>query len=135
LRKARNKNTDSAIKFIYSSDETLAAEGKYTAIFCLSVLCRWEDTKDLADCSDVYPFWRFDETVSFLSEQLEENGILVIYNSNFRFEDTAVSGGFEILSTPAMSDSGFVHKFDSYNKRIYLHHRHCIYRKKATAKP
>jgi hypothetical protein len=130
LRKARRANRDARIKFIYSTDENLKAEGKYAAIFCLSVLCRWEDTMDLEDCSDIYPFERFDKIVSSLAQQVAQNGLLVIYNSNFRFEEATAFSDFEIVSTPSVLNSGFVHKFDSDNKRLYADHQPCIYRKK-----
>ncbi|MBT1696490.1 methyltransferase domain-containing protein [Fulvivirgaceae bacterium PWU4] len=129
LKKASDKNTDPWIKFILSNDANLAAEGKYHAIFCLSVLCRWEDTKDVENCEAIYPFEKFEKTVSSLTNLLAPNGILVIYNSNFRFEDSEISSQFEIVSTPSVKNSGFVHKFDASNRKVHQQHKHCIYRK------
>ncbi len=130
LKEAREKNSDSKIKFLLSTDENIMREGKYTAIFCLSVLCRWENTKDKEDCSQIYPFVKYQEAVLKLVDQLENGGLLIIYNSNFRFEDTRAFSRFEIVPTPDVAESGFVHKFDSNNKRILAPHIHCIYRKK-----
>lgn len=131
LKKAASKNKCKDIKFKYSTSEIIAHHGKYHLIFGLSVLCRWEDTKDLDNCGDIYPFKKFSETVEMLATQLKPGGLLIVYNSNFRFEDTSAFADFEIVPTPSVRDSGFVHKFDSFNNRIREEHKHCIYRKKA----
>lgn len=131
LGKARRRNQlPEVIKFIESNSENLTREGKYDAIFCMSVLCRWEETKDLENCGEIYPFEKFDNTINMLCDLLNVNGILVLYNSNFRFEDTAIAQNFEIVSTPLVADSGFVHKFDRSNNRIRIEHANCIFRKK-----
>jgi len=130
LEKAEKKNSSNRIKFIYSSPENLLAMGPFHAIFCLSVLCRWEDTKDLSNCEKIYPFIKFNETVEQLKELLQPRGILVIYNSNFCFEDTSSFSEFEALNTPSITNSGFVHKFDRNNFRFMGDHRTCIYRKR-----
>jgi hypothetical protein len=129
LRKAKSKNADPNIEFLLSTPENVSANGNYDVIFCLSVLCRWEDTKDLRNCERIYPFKKFEESVIDLCENLKPGGLLVIYNSNFRFEETSVANAFQILETPAIQDSGFVHKFDRNNNRVNSTHASCIYRK------
>ncbi|GIL22501.1 MAG: hypothetical protein BroJett042_10140 [Bacteroidota bacterium] len=129
LRKARKGNKDVNIHFLISNTHTISVNGKYNIIFLLSVLCRWEDTRDLENCEKVYPFKKFEETVGSLVSQLLTGGLLVIYNSNFRFEDSKYFKDFEIMETPTVADSGFVTKFDSENKRISSLHRTCIYRR------
>jgi hypothetical protein len=128
LSRAAWRNRHSNIAFIYSSTENLRAHSPYHLIFCMSVLCRWEDTKDLDNCGHIYPFEKFDETVTELASLLAVGGVLVIYNSNFMFEDTETSGSFEVIPAP-VSDSGFVHKFNRHNSRVNEIHRNCIYRK------
>ena len=81
LRKAVSKSTSNDIQFLFSTPKTIGANGHYDLIFCLSVLCRWEDTKDLANCEKVYSFKKFTETVGFLAGQLLTGGLLIIYNS------------------------------------------------------
>jgi len=129
LRKASRKNNDARIKFLFSSTENIEKEGKYDLIFCLSVLCRWEDTKNVTNCERIYPFQKFEASVKELSNQLLEGGLLVIYNSNFRFEDTTIFGDYEIVKTPSVEDSGFVNKFDANNNLLTDIHTTCIYRK------
>jgi len=130
LRKAQSNNDDPNIEFFTSNETNIKTSGPYHAIFCLSVLCRWEDTKFLQNCVNVYPFSKYEASIAFLTSQIEEGGLLIIYNSNFRFEDSRVFGEFEIIDIPSFSDSGFVVKFDSFNNRTETLHRHCIYRKK-----
>jgi len=133
LTKAEKKNTDSKIKFIYSAEENIRSQGPYHLIFCLSVLCRWEDTKNLENCEKVYPFQKFQETINMLSENLLPGGIFVIYNSNYPFEDTDlfINAAFETVNTPAIVNSGFVTKFNRLGNRVLGTHASCIYRKRA----
>lgn len=102
---------------------------KYDIIFCMSVLCSWPDTRDLESCEDVYPFVRFDEVVREMDALLNENGILIIYNSNFRFTDTETSKKYHPIEIPGYMDSGFVHKFDNTNKRVDSHYPYSVFRK------
>lgn len=129
LRKANRKNKHEKIRFLFSTPETIMQNGKYDVIFCLSVLCRWEDTKDLENCGHIYPFSKFSQTISMLAQQVKSGGLLVVYNSNFNFEDTDAFKDFVIVPTPSVHDSGFVHRFDSHNNRITSIHKHCVYQK------
>jgi hypothetical protein len=130
LKQAIKKNTFDDVKFILSNQENLSREGKYHVIFCLSVLCRWDDTRFVTNCEAIYPFKKFEETVVQLSKMLVQNGYLIIYNSNFRLEDTVLANDFEIKPTPSLPDSGFVYKFDRNNNLLDGSHVHCIYQKK-----
>jgi hypothetical protein len=129
LRTAAKKNINNDVKFILSTEENLIKEGKYHMIFCLSVLCRWDDTKYVSNCKNIYPFEKFQETLVMLSEMLVPGGYLIIYNSNFRLEDTVLVKNFIIKPTPSVTTSGFVYKFDSNNNRLDENHSNCIYQK------
>jgi chemotaxis methyl-accepting protein methylase len=130
LRKAIKSNTHGkSIHYHYSTPENIVKHGKYDVIFALSVLCRWEDTKDMENCENVYSFEKFSETVNLLVSQLRPGGLFIVYNSNFRFEDDPAFKNFSIVPTPLVENSGFVHKFDSHNNRIREVHKHCVYRK------
>lgn len=131
IKTATRKNKSPNIKFLFSTPEIIHEEGKYDLIFCLSVLCRWEDTKFVENCEKIYPFSKFEATVEMLAKELAVGGLMVVYNSNFRFEDTQVfaTDNFEIVSTPRVIDSGFVFKFDKNCNRLKELHAHCIYRK------
>lgn len=129
LNKASVQNGGPGISYLLSSPENIGNAGPFNLIFCLSVLCRWEETKDITNCEKIYSFSKFESTLRVLNDNLAVGGILVVYNSNFRFEDTVISRLFEILPTPSVACSGFVHKFDNRNNRLYEPHTNCIYRK------
>lgn len=119
LKIARHRFSSPRLHFIPSTVSDLAAHAPYDIVFCLSVLCRWEDTRDVEDCSSIYPFEKFSMAIAQLDSFLTPGGLLVIYNSNFRFEDTEtyVRSAYKPVPTPAVPDSGFVHKFDRQNRR------------------
>ena len=129
LRIANRKNYDPAIHFIYSTRESLVTNGPYDIIFAMSVLCRWEDTKNLQNCEKVYPFAKFDNTVNLLYSLLNKNGFLVVYNANFRIEESSLHKKLTIIETPDIKDSGFVYKFDRSNNRVLSPHKTVIYKK------
>ncbi len=130
LRKALRANTDDRIAFMHSDKTNIANQGPYNIIFCLSVLCRWGDTEFVDNCEDIYPFAKYHETVVLLADNLKSGGLLVIYNSNFRFEDSSAFKDFETMVTPLLPDSGFVHKFNTSNVKIQEAHSAIVYRKK-----
>lgn len=130
VKQATKKNRFSDIEFFVSSPELIKKKGPYDIIFCLSVLCRWEDTLGLKNCENVYPFTKYNATVEMLTQQVKTGGLLVIYNSNFRFEETIAFENFEIVETPSIENSGFVTKFGKDNNVIHDVHHPCIYKKR-----
>lgn len=131
LKIAQQRFSSPRLLFVHSDPSVLALHAPFDVIFALSVLCRWEETRDVEDCSAIYPFEKFESGVDLLDRLLTPGGLLVIYNSNFRFEDssTFVRSHYTTVPSPAVADSGFVHKFDKMNRRVREDHRTCIYRK------
>lgn len=131
LKIARKKFSSPRLLFVPSEESHLRRHAPFDIIFALSVLCRWEETQDVEDSSDIYPFEKFESAVELLNHLLTPGGLLVMYNSNFRFEDSQTFAAFkyEVVPSPDVTDSGFVHKFDRRNKRVRETHRGCIYRK------
>lgn len=80
-----------------------AGPQRYDAIFCLSVL-RHGDLARLVpqNCAAILPFRRFAETIEALDASLLPGGILYLWGSNFRFEDTAQAGRYEAVAVPDM---------------------------------
>jgi hypothetical protein len=112
------RNSDTAIRFLPPTKRLLMDQGPYEAIFAMSVLCRWPDTQLVNDCSRIYPFGRFIETVALLDDLLIPGGLLVLYNANFRFTDTSVAQHFESIAAPEGVDHGFVHLFSATNRKL-----------------
>jgi hypothetical protein len=99
--------------------------GSYDIILAMSVLCRWPETENIFDCTGIYEYGQFDAQIKILDGLLKKNGILVVYNANFKFTDTDVSKKYEALKIPDCDESGFVSKFSKGNK--YLEDQKYIY--------
>ena len=128
LKKAIKRNSDSKTQFVISEVDLLKSKGPFDIIFAMSVLCRWEDTKDLENCASVYPFSKFESTINDLYSILKHDGLLIVYNANFIIEETNVSKFLMPLDLNDISESGFVHKFDKTNNRNLEIHNTVVYR-------
>jgi SAM-dependent methyltransferase len=127
---AKNAHAGGKILFDLSNAETLAKYGPYDCIFAMSVLCRWPESENLADISELYRFEEFETAVGELDKATKVGGILTIYNSNFNFLDTTMSSRYEVVPVMDMDSNGFVHRFDRHNKRILNYtSSDCVYRK------
>lgn len=102
---------------------------KFDIIFCMSVLCRWPETQTINDCSDIYKFEQFEDVVNEIDKHLNENGLLIIFNSNFIFEDVEISKNYESIFS---SNDAQVHKFSKENKKINTNYKKCVFRKSIT---
>lgn len=130
IRACEERNQDPRIRFEVSEVNLRRAQPTYDAVFAMSVLCRWPQTKEIDSSAEVYPFEKFDETVRRLDSLVRPNGLLVIYNANFRFSDTAISQHYEPLRVPGLADSGFVRLFSKGNRRLPEQvYPFCVFRK------
>lgn len=131
LKKARKNNSMEGIEYLVSSESKLISRGLYDIIFAMSVLCRWEDTKNVDSIENIYPFNKFNESIKLLFSLLKPGGFLVVYNANFLVEDSEVASFLEPIKLDEIKDSGFVHKFNKQNKKISPKHTTVFYRKNA----
>jgi 2-polyprenyl-3-methyl-5-hydroxy-6-metoxy-1,4-benzoquinol methylase len=118
LAACRAANSDPEIHFIQSSNEQLQEHAPYDVIFAMSVLCRWPETQNIRDASAVYPVTVFDEVCRDLDALLAPGGLLVLYNTNFRFADSPLASNYRVLKDARVPESGFVHKFDRQNRKL-----------------
>jgi len=131
LKKAKSEYGNSKRLNFMNSDEFEGQKGKkFDIIFCMSVLCRWEDTKDISNCNDVYPFEVFQNLLKDLDKRLNQGGMFVIYNSNYCFSNTNLFENYEVVSSP-IKDSGFVHKYNADGQRNYEVNSNIFFKKKA----
>lgn len=95
-----------------------ALPGVYDAVFCLSVLRHgYLEAARPLDCGSILPFARFAETVAKLDYALRPGGLMFIWGSNFRFEDSAVSVRYQPVVVPAaLPHAGVVYGAD--NQRL-----------------
>jgi hypothetical protein len=118
IRKAVKTVKEEGIAF-FAELENVKKRGNYDIIFSMSVLCRWPETENIFDCSGIYEYEQFNREVEIMDGLLKINGILIVYNANFRFTDTEVSKKYEPLKIPNYDCSGFVPKFSKTNKFLY----------------
>ncbi len=114
------------ISFIYSADICSATE-KYDMIFCMSVLCKWLLTVYKKNISDIYEFSTFQGIVGELHNFLQINGLMIIYNSNYRFSDTSIYHKYKVLCDQRICESGFVNKFDRNGNLLNEKYQDCIF--------
>jgi SAM-dependent methyltransferase len=93
-------------------------ETKYDCIFAMSVFCRWEDTEYTDNCAKIYSFDEFEHGLRILDSKLKVDGVLVIYNSNFCLEHSSIGAKYRHIPHKE-AESGFVHKFNKNNEKIY----------------
>ena len=100
-------NVSDRVFFFNSEQRPLDSLGAYDIIFADSVLCRNPWNRHIS-----YPFSLFEQTTRQLDQVLNAGGILVMINTNYRFQDTSVAhayreahvekcGNFVPLFTPA----------------------------------
>lgn len=123
IAKAKNPNE----KTTY--DTSAESHGGFDFIFCMTVLCSYPKTLGLKNCEKVYPFSKFEETVLSLVGKLNEGGVIVICNSNFRFSDVSCAPSFEQISVESKKSIINVPKFDKQNNICEEDYPFCIFKK------
>ncbi len=134
IEQAQANNSDpERLTFALSSETVLQEFGPFDFIFAMSVLCRWPESEDVEDISDLMPFVQFERYVRNLDTHLAVGGRLVLYNTSFRFSDVSFAARYEAETTPTIAESGFVKKFGKDNKSLGADYVYpdVIFRKKA----
>jgi SAM-dependent methyltransferase len=89
---------DDRLSFETGSNTRNEPSGHYDAIFCLAVLCHGDLTVGRAQRSEpLLRFADFERTVADMARCLAPGGVLFLHTTNFRFCDTAVAGGFDVV--------------------------------------
>jgi len=89
---------DDRLRFARTNSTRGEPSAFYDAIFCMAVLEHVDlQKKPPAKCEPLIRFRDFEETVIDFARCLKPGGLLVVWRSNFRLCDTAVSGLFDPL--------------------------------------
>ena len=78
---------------------------EYDIIFCMSVLCNWPNNP-----KKNYSFELFENTLNLIDLKLNNYGYLVLYNTQYLFNDTNISKKYLSIKLDNC-DSGFVTKY------------------------
>lgn len=101
-----NNRFPSRVLIIKSEEEALRAHGPFDAVISMAVLCRWPDTANMNDISELYPFSKFTESIEFLSSLLRPGGLLCIYNANYLVSETPFAREhLELIAAPTLLPS------------------------------
>ena len=97
LNRARDEG-DERLSFAVAANTRAEASETYDAIFCLAVLCHGDLTVTGADRSEpLLRFEAFERAVEDFERCLKPGGLLFLHTTNFRFCDTRIAGGFEVV--------------------------------------
>jgi hypothetical protein len=113
LERCRGKAT-----IVESSFDVLQALAPFDAVLALNVLCRHPETAGLDNVSREYPFHLFDAGLRFLDELLEPEGLLVIYNAQFFFEDSSVASRYCPMDDVQRRANGWIEKSLPSGERV-----------------
>lgn len=103
LRIALSQNRHpSRVSIIRSDPDELKQLAPFDAVVSMAVLCRWPDTREMDDISKIYPFSKFSDSIDLLVSLLRPNGILCIYNANYRVVDTERVADLEVVDVPGL---------------------------------
>ena len=89
---------DGRLGFEAASNTRGEPSSRYDAIFCLAVLCHGDLTTYRAQRSEpLLCFTDFERTVVDLARCLKPGGLLFLHTTNFRFCDTVLADGFDVV--------------------------------------
>lgn len=100
----------------------------FDCIFAMSVLCKWPETRDKLNISDIFSFNTFNDILFELDKKLKIGGYIVIYNANYIFEESNIYYKYTPIECQNF-DSGFVQKYDCDGNRHKDIINHVIFRK------
>ncbi|MGE0742042.1 MAG: class I SAM-dependent methyltransferase [Hyphomonadaceae bacterium] len=114
---ARRVHAHPRISYALSGDVTYTKADRFDAIFAMSVLCVWPEPQDESRIAQSFPFSDFEQVCASLDRKLKVGGVLVIYNSTYRFTDSSVAHRYNAHANPN-GRSGFVRKYRADGSRI-----------------
>jgi len=98
ITRCRARIKDPKIRFAIAATTEGEAAQSFDAIFCLGVLCHGYLTISGAQRADpLLNFADFERMVGDFARCLKPGGLLLLHTTSFRFCDTAVSEGFDVL--------------------------------------
>jgi 2-polyprenyl-3-methyl-5-hydroxy-6-metoxy-1,4-benzoquinol methylase len=98
IARCRARRTDARMHFAVAATTEREHADSYDAIFCLAVLCHGYLTISGAKhCDPLLHFTDFERVVNDFARCLKPGGLLLLHTTSFRFCDTAIAAGFDVL--------------------------------------
>ncbi|HBQ35271.1 MAG TPA: hypothetical protein DD729_00270 [Rhodobacteraceae bacterium] len=107
--------TDLPGAVFFSTPEAIAENGPYDIIFGLSVLCL--HPSDIA-VPDVFSFGDFEKLVQSLHDNLNDQGLLCLYNLSYLFRDLPFADEYKVVQGERVTENGFVPKWTADGRKI-----------------
>lgn len=96
-RRTLRRQPDAGLSFTVAGSARGEAAESFDAIFCMAVFRHGELGGFPDRCDGLLRFVQFEQAVTELTACLKPGGLLFIGNANFRFTDTDIAWGFELL--------------------------------------
>ncbi|MEQ1955638.1 class I SAM-dependent methyltransferase [Mesorhizobium sp. CN2-181] len=118
LEIARGECAEAGIHIFESSRDAILRLGPFDAIVAMNVLVDWPaiHTRDRID--HIYPFRRFNDSVSTMFDALTVGGYMAIYNTCYLVEQTTVAGKLHPVHHTMPRRNGWLDKYDRFGQRI-----------------
>jgi SAM-dependent methyltransferase len=98
IARCRALTIDTGMHFAVAATTQGERADSYDAIFCLAVLCHGYLTISGAErCDPLLDFANFERVVNDFARCLKPGGLLFLHTTSFRFRDTAIAAGFDVL--------------------------------------
>ncbi|MGH6922221.1 MAG: class I SAM-dependent methyltransferase [Propylenella sp.] len=104
----RNASSVPRVSIFAANEDEIARRGPFDLIAAMSVLCRNPPT----ELMQRFPPTKFDEVLGLLDTALSPGGLLVLFNTSYRFQETPVAQRYRPLRSDVVDSSGFVDVFD-----------------------
>ena len=95
VAKMRNKN--SRIEFVLSNNSNLLKYKYFDLVLANSVLIKQPMPGATDNISKLFPFNQFNEIIETLDNLINTNGLFIMRDANYRFEDTSVAFKYKCL--------------------------------------
>ena len=119
IARCRARSTDARMRFAMAATTDGECAESYDAIFCLAVLCHGYLTISGAEhCDPLLHFADFERVVSDFARCLKPGGLLLLHTTSFRFCDTAVAAGFDVLLDAEPNQMAQDVHFGRYNRLL-----------------
>lgn len=117
---------DEKILVYESTPSNISTNGPYDLILCLSVFCLHGDGID--DIPLHFPFAKFEDIFgNCIHQNLSENGVVVVVNSNYFFQQLVMSDIYHNISLPSVPENTFTAVYDKNNKLALDRHLYDYY--------